>query len=159
MHVTRGGDTYKRHSAVVRIFVVSMATALAAALFAEPGEAQTLREVLATAGVSSPPGAPDLDQPITSYAVLDDHDLFAIAYYWRQSVSAVLGTQCMSASSTNVRLHGNTRCFRDASLERPNPDGPWSSVPLSVSRGRAATCTWIRISLLRPVHFSAWTVN
>ena len=43
----------------------------------------TLREVLVAAGLKPlVDNVKDLDQPITSYATLNDHDVYVIAYYW-----------------------------------------------------------------------------
>ena len=47
-----------------------------------PRKEQTLLQVLAAAGLKpSPEVVKDLDQPITSYADLNDHGMFLIAYY------------------------------------------------------------------------------
>lgn len=56
----------------------------------QPSAAQTLRVAVAEEGLAAPIDADDLDQPITSYAVLNDPERFAIAYYWQRPGNQVL---------------------------------------------------------------------
>ena len=52
-------------------------------LLGSPAAADTLRQVFAANDISPSPNSPvDLDRSITSYAIENGDDLFAIAYYW-----------------------------------------------------------------------------
>jgi hypothetical protein len=74
--------------------------------------------VLAAAGVSAPPTASDLDQPITSYAVFDDGELFAVAYYPQQLSANTL------ADTFRVRV-----------LEKRHARWKYSALPTRLEQG------------------------
>jgi len=64
-------------------FLAIIAVCLPLARAGQQSGSQTLAQVLATAGLkASPEAVSDLDQRITSYDVLDDPSVFAIAYHW-----------------------------------------------------------------------------
>jgi hypothetical protein len=59
-------------------------------LAAGPAGAQTLGEVLAGHGVRTGAGGPaDLDEPVTSFAVENARDVFAVAYYRREAADTL----------------------------------------------------------------------
>jgi hypothetical protein len=69
-------------SAAIALRVVPKPRQLPARSSAQPKQ-QTLSQVLVAAGLKPPADAvSDLDHEITSYAVLNDRDIYLIAYYW-----------------------------------------------------------------------------
>ena len=100
-------DGFSRRRAVMRsratvagagsVIMFAMLAAGVVMCMAQPAACQALRAVLAEEGVVAPIGANDLDHAITSFAVLNDPEVFGIAYYWQSPGDPAL--------ADSVRIH------------------------------------------------------